>query len=94
MSGVTTGTRLEQLLALRARIDHEIEQERAKAEPPRRREKPVTLSVPKGADQDALRMHGVCAAEVRRWAKHRGHPIGDRGRVPTWLIQQYVEETQ
>jgi len=29
------------------------------------------------------------SAEIRAWARQRGHQVGERGRIPATIIQEY-----
>lgn len=98
MSGVRTGSRLEQLEALRARIDHEIAVERRRliVEEGRRWITPGRRNSPAPSQGDQLlQQHAITASQVRTWALDHGliDKIA-RGRVPTTLVQQYVEAHQ
>lgn len=88
MSGVTTETRLEQLLRLRERIELEITQERTK-----------TLGRPRlpGLQPDeelqaAMARRGITSAEVKQWAHRVGLlPVIRRGRVSRNLVAAYLD---
>lgn len=97
MSGVRTGTRLEQLRALRARLDHEIAAElrRAAQEPDPRpvttarkssRRRPATPN----ATSQLLEQLGVTAADVRAWARESGRDVPAHGRLSLALVEAYA----
>lgn len=82
MSGVQVGTRLQQLEELRRRLDHEIEQERARHDGGRIRRQPTEQkrrSPTTDPVKAALAALGVTTGVVRRWAVAAGHEVGDRG---------------
>lgn len=97
MSGIRTGTRLEQLQQLHARIGREIEAERLRValdrpalprpRPPRER-RPIEYN----AVDARLEAMGVTSLEVKRWA-HDAGLIAEipRGRVASHLVQLFAE---
>lgn len=96
MSGVTNGTRLEQLQALRRRIDHEIAIEAAHAIENNGRRLPPPVPRPEvSAHGDRLAQllqdHGLTARLVKEWAVEHG--LLDsvrRGRVASELVHAYI----
>lgn len=93
MSGVRTGTRLEQLERLRVKIDQEIAAERRRLalderfevfQRPRARRSDPT--------KDRLEALGISSHEVKVWAVAEGLlPAVKRGRVARALVEQYAE---
>lgn len=89
MSGIATGTRLDQLKALRRRLDHEIaiEARRSLDAPTARRSKPRTRTY-----RERLEARGIEARQVKEWAVANGLlPEVKRGRVSLDLIEAYWE---
>lgn len=94
MSGITVGSRLEQLERLRTRLDQEIAQERLRVvlgqkvgyqAPPARPERGNRV-------QRRLRELGVTSLEVKRWAADAGLIDGvHRGRVAAHLVELFAE---
>lgn len=96
MSGVRTGSRLEQLEALRARLDHEIAQERRRlATTPRpaptRAPRPSEPRTPAGILHATLTDLGATPHDVRTWAREQGVRIAERGPVPRVAIEAYID---
>lgn len=96
MSGIRTGTRLEQLRLLHARVGQEIatlERQEAlearPAPPPRRRRVRAAANQPDRATAALLRL-GVTAYEVKEWALDVGLITAiRRGKVSFVIIDQY-----
>lgn len=96
VSGIRSGTRLEQLEALRRRLDHEIAHERAQAAADGGRLvecHPVRLVVSSRKNTTDLRLEqlGVTAHDVKVWGVQAG--LLDevkRGRVALSLVEQYA----
>lgn len=96
---IRVGSRLEQLLALRRRVDVEIEQER-RAEALRSPGRPDTGKtarvrpigrVSSRADAHAsLARLGVTPAQVREWGTTRGFELAIRGSLPIEVVEAYV----
>lgn len=91
MSGVRTGSRLDQLLALRARLDNEIQIERARTRQPDhngRTHTPTPLT-----NRQRLDQLDTTSKAVKLWAMKTGliqaGPIPS-GRAPRWLIEAYA----
>lgn len=90
MSGVRTGTRLEQLHKLAARIQLEIEAELRRHVPPARPkpEKPATQQT---RVDERLRELGVTSRDVKQWAVQAGlRSHVQRGRVSLELVNAYA----
>lgn len=84
MSGIETRSRLEQLHALRNRIDQEIAAELRLNPPPRRPPKPTESAL-------LLAELGVTAKHVKEWACTQGLiPAVVRGRVALALVDAYA----
>lgn len=91
MSGVSHGSRLEQLYALRERLDLEIEVEQRLANlrprPLAPREKPVQL-----LDPPTLEALGASHRDVKEWGVRVGLlETFRRGPAPAHLIRRYLE---
>lgn len=89
MSGIRVGTRLEQLLKLRDRIDLEIAAERLN---PTHRPAPPAPAVHDGDLSSEARLHrlGVTTKQVKQWAVDNGvldHMV--RGRINPALVDTY-----
>lgn len=103
MSGLKVGTRLDQLLALRSRLDQEIAVERRKEALAVRRyetrhaQRRVRSSVQGVREADGttalmLDRLGVTSLEVKQWGVREGFLLGvARGRVSLWLVNKYAE---
>lgn len=110
MTGIRTGSRLEQLEALRRRLDHEIAVERRAAilaapctdhdtttgrQPTGKR---APTGTGKGSDAVAharLEELGVTTRQVKQWAVSVGLiPALVRGRVALPIIEKYAEAHQ
>lgn len=89
MSGVVTGTRLDQLKALRRRLDHEIAVEaRRMLDGPR----PIRKATRPRSYTERLGGRGIEARQVKEWAVANGLlPEVKRGRVSLDLIEAYWE---
>lgn len=84
MSGISSGTRLQQLEELRQRIDQEIAYERRQHPTPRRPNEIAATSV-------LLAELGVTAKHVKEWACTQGLiPVVARGRVALGLVEAYA----
>lgn len=95
VTGVRTGTRLEQLQALRRRIDHEIAVEAARlVDEQAGRRRPPTYERGSRTPEpviELLNQHGLTALQVKQWAHHAG--LIDRitrGRVALDLVRAYI----
>jgi hypothetical protein len=87
MGGITTGTRLEQLEQLAARINHEIACER-------RRHPPARTPIP-ASSATLLAQLGVTARHVKDWAYTAGLVTEvARGRVALHLVEAYAEHVR
>lgn len=95
MSGITVGTRLDQLYALRDRIAQEIRvEERALAlsRPPFKTARKKPGSAPEGKGPALLAALGVTSRQVRDWAIREGlMKSTSRGRVSGKVIQEYAD---
>lgn len=96
MGGIRAGTRLEQLLALRDRLNHEIAIERrhtlnagrAAAQPAR----PAPTTPPAPTIERQLLDRGLTARQVKEWAVENGHVDHvARGRLSQRLLALYVQ---
>lgn len=90
MSGVRAGTRLQQLQALRTRIDQEIQAELLRVhidEAGRvRPREPATTA-------ELLVHHDLTSHQVKAWAHQQGLiPAVTRGRVSRALVEAYLEQ--
>lgn len=102
MTGIRTGTRLEQLLTLRRRLDHEITTEQHRVAtatpPPHPGPSPhtITPNVPNPntdtmTNQELLAHLNTTTAQVRAWAVNQGLiKPGTTGRLPRTLINDYA----
>lgn len=94
MSGVTVGSRLEQLEELRSRIEHEIavERRRVALSVPLRPPSPIRSLVQVNRVDVRLAGLGVTSREVKEWAVDAG--LLDRvhrGRVAAHLVEMFAE---
>lgn len=94
MSGVQVGSRLEQLRALRRRLDHEIATEERRialdvpARPAPRPPRPTEVN----RVDVRLRELGVTAREVKEWAYDAGLILEiKRGRVSEALVEHFAD---
>jgi hypothetical protein len=46
-------------------------------------------SRPAGAPRRGTRADREQTAAIREWARHNGHQIGDKGRIPAHIIEAY-----
>jgi hypothetical protein len=42
-----------------------------------------------GAPRRGTRADREQTAAIRQWARNNGHPIGDKGRIPTRIVEAY-----
>jgi hypothetical protein len=42
-----------------------------------------------GAPRRGTRADREQTAAIRQWARNNGHPIGDKGRIPTHIVEAY-----
>lgn len=85
MTGVSAGSRLEQLYRLQARLTLEIAAERRR----------LILDTPPdpAADTDTILDElGVNHASVRAWATAAGYTPGTRGRISNAILRLYIAE--
>lgn len=94
MSGVrVTVSRLDDLLKLRARVDHEIAAERRRLELATPRPTPRPVRPRENATGALLAQLGVTSRDVKEWAVIKGiNTEVSRGRVSLQLVQSYAEE--
>lgn len=90
MSGVRVGSRLEQLLELRRKVDLEIEAERRNTPTPITRPRSSTTSSP----WDGIPEH-VTSRQIKEWAIRQGLlERARRGRAPKHLVDAYRKAHQ
>lgn len=92
MSGVQTGSKLEQLERLLARVQHEITVERRRLRLDAPDPRGGVTTHPGVSIADLVHQPRPSAAEVRRWAKTHGLRVGDRGRVPEEMYREYERQ--
>lgn len=95
MSGVTVGTRLEQLLKLRDRIEQEIAAERVRSAVHPKRRVPFKPERPRRTHVNAVDLRledlGVTSRHVKEWAfDARLIDRIPRGRVGADLVEKYA----
>lgn len=97
--GIATGSRLEQLERLRARLAQEITLERiriALGDPTPHSQgtapqAPPTPLPPSSESLVTLPMRAVPLKVVRLWARKNGHAVGERGKVHADVCDAFVE---
>jgi hypothetical protein len=102
MSGVRVGTRLDHLLTLRKRLEHEIrvEQRRNALDPTGAHDAttPTKKRVHRGVEDTTaalLQRLGVTSRTVKEWAVSQGiYPAVPPGRVSLQLVESYAKEHQ
>lgn len=109
MSGIRTGTRLEQIEALRRRVTVQLEYARRRGQPTdqltaladRLDAEIQTEQASKQAQRrrperstEYMAQLGVTPAVVRRWALDHGIQLGQRGRIPYTVVQAYADHQQ
>lgn len=98
MSGIRVGSRLEQLLDLRRKIDLEIEVERRThppAPPARPKAAPSRTHRADSSRVDRLARLGVSSKQVKQWAVSQGLlPSVQRGRLADTVLDAYEQEHQ
>lgn len=98
MSGVIVGTRLDQLLDLKRRVELAIEAERRSLTPrPACRVSSETVPVPRQGSSptppvDLVRVHvrDVRVDVIRDWANANGYAMTDRGRIPHLVLEEFA----
>jgi len=101
MSGITTGTRLQRLEKLLAKVQQEITAERhrlAELVPERVGSLVVLPELVVAGDIDThrrIRDHAgttppYYTGEVREWARANGYLVGDRGRIAADIVEAYL----
>ena len=91
MSGITTGSRLEQLQALQRRIHHEIQIELRKAPGPKAPAKKPRKQEGPNVVQQRLAELGVTTRTVKEWGITQGLITEiKRGRIGITLVDAYA----
>jgi hypothetical protein len=87
VSGLVFGSRLDQLLTLRERVDAEIDAELARRDRAARLRESTRLAA---RTYDEV-LEDLPAEVVRAWAREVGEPVADQGRVGRPLRAKYIE---
>lgn len=84
MPGITTGSHLDRLLALRNRIDHEIAAERLRVATTGATTRLTPTTAPATPERQP-----VPTKVIRDWARSVGIPVGATGRLSPDIHDQY-----